>query len=218
MMLHRLVDPVAIIATAFLKHPVKHSSNEKPQLSQDTSRSNQAQQWMSSGQQDIARVIERTIAPYVDHGNVALQHDELRDECWFKVVKLLTSSTIDRCETRQQFFGLVKVSLRNHIRSLIHKHAFTSKRTGALVPPKGGTCAHTAARKAKYVRLDNPDESFEVAADTNAAQTDALLLDFANILSPSDQILLQQMLESDQDIDAAATRELRRRYDEFLWA
>lgn len=172
---------------------------------------------MITGREDIARVIERTIAPYIDHGNVALQHDELRDECWFKVAKLLTSSTIDRCKTRQQFFGLVKVSLRNHVRSLVHKHAFTIKRTGSAVPPKGRTGGGQGARKPKYVLLDDPDELFELAAESNAEQISALTLDFfANMLSSPDRLLLQKRLECGEEIDPAALGELRRQFEQFL--
>lgn len=171
---------------------------------------------MITGREDIARVIERTIAPYIDHGNVALQHDELRDECWFKVAKLLTSCSIDRCETRQQFFGLVKVSLRNHVRSLVHKHAFTIKRTSSSVPPKRTSGDGPGARKAKYLRLDDPDELLELAAETDAEQISALTLDFANMLSSPDRLLLQKRLECDEEIDPAALGELRTQFEQFL--
>ena len=172
---------------------------------------------MISGREDIARVIERTIAPYIDHGNVALQHDELRDECWFKVAKLLTSCSIDRCGTRQQFFGLVKVSLRNHVRSLVHKHAFTIKRTGSSAARKGTTDG-PGARKAKYVRLDDPDELFELAAESNAEQISALAVDFASMLPSPDRLLLQKRMESDEEIDPTALGKLRRRFEQFLRA
>jgi hypothetical protein len=180
--------------------------------------STKLQHWFNSGQSDIARLIERTIAPYVDHGNVALQHDELRDECWYKVAKLMSGCCLDRCQTRQQFFAFIKVSVKNHIRTLVHKHAFTMKRTGLPVPPRGKTDTDFEYRKTRYVRLDDPNELFELAADDPETQTDALLCDFASLLTESQKLLLEQMIESKSESDTAVQQTLRDRYYEFLRA
>lgn len=186
------------------------------QPSENSNHSNQARDWFDSGHHDIARMIERTIAPYVDNGNVALQHDELRDGCWFKVAKLLSGSSLDRCDTRQQFFGFIKVSLKNHIRSVVHKYVFTVKYTGIPISPQEKTSKEREARKTRYVRLDNPNELFELAADASKMEAEALLSDFRNVLSASERLTLEHMIAAPDECDAVSARWLRTRYDEFL--
>jgi hypothetical protein len=185
------------------------------ELSQNGNSTN-LQHWFNSGHGDIARLIERTIMPYVDHGNVSLQHDELRDECWLRVAKLLSGSSLSRCQTRQQFFAFIKVSLKNHIYSLVHKHAFTMKRTGLPVPPKAKFGARIDYRKTGYVRLDDPNESLELETDDSATQFDALVSDFADLLSPSERLMLRDMIASADECDTQSAASLRTRYKEFL--
>jgi hypothetical protein len=101
---------------------------------------------------DLQRLITKLALPYVDDSNPILHLDELRAELWDKVARILDSGRLASCPTRQKAFGYLKVALRNHLFSLIHKNTFWCKRNGW---PRAGT--RTACRQVgPQVRQNRP--------------------------------------------------------------
>jgi len=116
---------------------------------------------------DIERLIMKTVKPYVDQSNPMLNLDELQAECRAKLAKIIDGGRLAHCPTRGKVFAFVKTSFRNHVRSLVQRYAFTTKRTGVEPPPRlpfGAACG-TAAKRVQIVRLDDPDMSHQVGSD-----------------------------------------------------
>lgn len=88
---------------------------------------------------DIERMIGILVTPYVDDSNPLMHRDELQAECRAKLAAILHAGHLRRCPTRAKAFGFIKTSMKNHIRSLVQKFAFTEKRTG--VKPRAETQA-----------------------------------------------------------------------------
>lgn len=173
--------------------------------------------WFDSGRQDIERLIEHMIAPYVDYGNVFLHRDELRDECWSKVSALVSGGWLERCHTRQKFFALLKVGLRNHIYSHVHKYAFTSKRTG-IDPVALRNNQVGSLQKAVHIRVDDPNETFQVTSADADLEMSFVLRDFMQLLAPQQQGLLNALLLSSGSGtgNRRSIRRLRAMWDSYL--
>src|SRR5262249_28113325 len=79
---------------------------------------------------DIERLIYHGVSPYVVQSNPMLHLDELCAECRYKLAKIISAGRMQQCPNRTKFFGYLKVSFLNHLRTLVEKYAFSQKRSG----------------------------------------------------------------------------------------
>lgn len=85
---------------------------------------------------DLDRLMKSLIAGSTDRKNINLHFDEIYGELQSKLAAILRRREVVFL-TRESFFGMIKVSLARHIKSLIQKYSFTYKRTGVRPPKKG---------------------------------------------------------------------------------
>lgn len=85
---------------------------------------------------DVVRLMKSVASSCTDLKNVSLHFDELLGELHLKLAQILGNKTVT-WESRQQFFGFLKVSFQRHLKSTVQKHALTYKRTG-VKPRKMG--------------------------------------------------------------------------------
>ena len=119
---------------------------------------------------DIERMISKVVTPYVDQSNPMLHFDELQAECRAKLAKIIVGGRLAQCPTRGKVFAFIKASFHNHVRSLVHKYAFTAKRTGMKPPPRLplGAGSDTTASKVQIISLDDPDMGHQVGRDDHS--------------------------------------------------
>jgi len=85
---------------------------------------------------DLDRLMKSLIAGSTDRRNVNLHFDNIYGELQAKLASILRRREVVFL-TRENFFGMIKVSLGRHVKSLIQKYTFTYKRTGVRPPKKG---------------------------------------------------------------------------------
>jgi hypothetical protein len=158
---------------------------------------------------DIERVIRAIVIPYVDNSNPLMQEEELRAECRAKLARIIDANRLKDCPTRAKAFGFIKTAMKNHVRSLVQKFAFTQKRTGIKAPAKhlrflSGTSA--AQRKLTKFSLDDDDAALRVGgADPAFRRMDFLEeLDFQ--LTPEERVVLAALIQ-DGDEETAPMME-----------
>lgn len=88
---------------------------------------------------DIQRMVTRLAEQYVDPSCVNLHHDELVQEGYVKVAKVVNDGLIERVKNREDFFRYLRTAINNHMRGLVQRHRFTYKRTGLRPPPKAAS-------------------------------------------------------------------------------
>lgn len=115
---------------------------------------------------EIERMIARIVSPYVDCSNPMLHFDEMQAECRAKVARIIHSGALSKCATRAKVFAFIKTALKNHITSLVKKHAFTEKRGG--IKPRRTTGKQTGQgklegwTKAVVFRLDEDELGVQI--------------------------------------------------------
>jgi len=82
---------------------------------------------------DIIRLMKSVASGCIDGSNVCLHFDELVSELHLKLAQILRNRAVT-FESRERFFGFLKVSFQRHLKSVVQKYALTFKRTG--VKPK----------------------------------------------------------------------------------
>ncbi len=92
---------------------------------------------------DLERLVGILVAPHVDCSNPLMHDDELRAECRAKLAQILDAGHLSKCASRGKALGFIKTSLRNHLNSLVQRHAFTQKRTGIKPPERNGRLSET---------------------------------------------------------------------------
>ena len=99
---------------------------------------------------DIVRLMKSVATGCTDASNVSLHFDELMGELHTKLACILRNRSVT-FESREKFFGFLKVSFQRHLKSTVQKYALTFKRTG--IKPKKKT------DKAPVSMTEDPIES-----------------------------------------------------------
>jgi len=144
---------------------------------------------------EIERLIGRIVVTYVDPSNPALHFDELMAECKAKLARLIHDGKLTRCATRANFFAFLKTAFKNHVRSLIQKHAYCFKRSGIKPPQKG---ALNPPLKPIRLSLDDPDAGIQVGNWDNQDRPEDFLADFEQTLLEAERLVLHQMVEPNE--------------------
>jgi hypothetical protein len=90
---------------------------------------------------DIRRLMKSVASGCIDGSNVCLHFDELVSELHLKFAQILRNRSVT-FESRERFFGFLKVSFQRHLKSVVQKYALTFKRTG--VRPRKPGCTDPA--------------------------------------------------------------------------
>ena len=177
--------------------------------------SSQPEEWFNTGFQDVRHLIFRLTEPYVDFRNALLHHDELQADCLAKVGRMLASGSFNRCSSRQEFFALLKVSLKNHISSLVHRHIFTKKRGAGYVVIKHGKKLQFQA--ACHVSTDDEDTHMEVRFNDYDAEFNCHLQDFCSSLSAEQQTTLTLIKDGTVDAkEVSSMMALRKAFEAYV--
>ena len=85
-----------------------------------------------------------------------MHEDELRAECRAKLALIIDGGHLLRCPTRTKAFGFIKTVMRNHVRSLVQKFAFSQKRwkSGCLQLSWRDICPEPRVRALVHQALD----------------------------------------------------------------
>ena len=152
---------------------------------------------------EIQGLIGRIVIPYVDPSNPLLHLDELEAECIAKLARLIHKSSLERCRTRAKFFAYLKTAFKNHVRSLIQKHAYCFKRTGVRPLTKeeraNPAFKHHCPPKPVKISLDDPESGVQVASWDTQDRPEDLLADFERKLSAVERLVLRQLIDPNDD-------------------
>jgi hypothetical protein len=147
---------------------------------------------------DMANLIHKVVAGYVDQSCVELHFDDLVSECWAKTVEMNSKGLLSRCRNRVEYFKQYKTALRNHICSLVQKHRFTEKRTGIKPPPKDQRNNFSpVSTKPQEVRIDDPDNGFQISdldSGDDAMKMRELMEEVTVRLEPVEVMVLEQIM------------------------
>ena len=148
---------------------------------------------------DIERLIAGLVNPYVDASNPILHFDELQAECRAKVARILHDGVLSKCPTRAKVFAFIKTALKNRIRSLVLKHAFTVKR-GGIEPrrAKAKVQNHGPVNEPKKVivlRLDDGEARVQVGRQDIAPVLFEFFEEVEQVLSPQEHAMLDYLLK-----------------------
>ncbi len=145
---------------------------------------------------DIVKLIARHSKTKIDQGNTLLHEEEIQGECLAKLSKAIDKGLFIKLKTRKEFFGYLKVMVRNCINSLVQRHVYTAKRTGnEFRKDKNGKIIDY--KKASQVSLNDDDSDIQVG-DYDAASfaMDKEYLDAARgLLTPAESMVFDQLLE-----------------------
>lgn len=151
---------------------------------------------------DIERVITKAVAPYIDESNPMLHFDELKAECRAKLARILDAGRLANCPTRAKQFAFLKTCFLNHLRSLVQKHAFTTKRTGVkAVQSRDDTFSRP---KLCVFSLDDEMAPVQVGADDPRFRQSDFLDELAWQLSPTEWQELQSLMRDELEIEKPA--------------
>jgi len=164
--------------------------------------------------EDVERLIYKTVVPYLDASDPLMHEDELRAECRAKLARIIDGGHLLRCPTRTKAFAFIKTAMKNHVRSLVQKFAFTQKHTGVEAPPKHpphGTGVGVARAKLTRISLDDEDFALRVGCSDPRFASMEMLEELEFQLNPNERLVLAGLLAGgDEDADpqtrAAATR------------
>lgn len=164
---------------------------------------------------DIERVIAKAVRPYVDDSNPMLHFDELKAECLAKLAKILHHGCLAKCPTRAKVFAFLKTSFRNHVRSLVQKHAFTAKRTGCepTRTSSGAEPVELRSRKPCHISLSNTDQALQLGREDDSFRRREFLEELRSMLTVEedevlDYLLNEQFCVAGSIVDADALRHL----------
>ena len=147
---------------------------------------------------DIERLIVGIVSPYVDFSNPMLHFDEMQAECRAKVALILHTGVLSKCATRAKVFAFIKTALKNHISSLVQKHAFTEKRGG--IKPRRAKGKQTGQRKlegwtkAVVLRLDDVELGVQIGRLDHAVLFADLLEEIHVVLTPKERAVLDWLV------------------------
>ena len=148
---------------------------------------------------DIERMIGILVTPYVDDSNPLMHRDELQAECRAKLAAILHAGHLHRCPTRAKAFGFIKTSMKNHIRSLVQKFAFTEKRTGVKPRPKARRARLSdVARQAGslvVLGLDDEEAALQVGSLDPSFQKMEFIEELDQLLTPDERNALRRLAE-----------------------
>jgi hypothetical protein len=149
---------------------------------------------------DIERLIVKVVTPYVDLSNPLMDLEELQAECRAKLARIIDSGRLAQCPTRAKVFAYLKTSFRNHVRSLITKHAFAAKRTGVKPSERGPVGENNVQppSKVQVVRLDDPEVCHQVGNEDERLHQSQFLEDLFENLPPSDCEKLHSLIACKQ--------------------
>jgi hypothetical protein len=147
---------------------------------------------------DIERLIFHVVTPYVDDSNPMLHLDELCAECRFKLAVIINAGRMLRCPTRANFFGYLKVSFRNHVRTLVQKYVFTQRRGGINIPSKPSLAeAHpdqSKRTKSLHLSLDDENLGLQIGSNDEESRSWKELIEHLEAgLSPQEQAVMQHL-------------------------
>ena len=164
---------------------------------------------------DIDRLIVSIIRPYVDPSNPMLHFEDLVSECKEKLAKLLVDGLEQKAPTRAKFFAYIKTAFRNHVFSLVQKHVFAFKRTGAKPPPRkqqmqqlADAAKHAEAEdepldseKSVKLYLDDPDANVQVGEpfDETSVHEREVTEELKHYLTAIERLVLDQMLSPNEE-------------------
>jgi hypothetical protein len=148
---------------------------------------------------DIERMIGILVTPYVDDSNPLMHRDELQAECRAKLAAILHAGHLHRCPTRAKSFGFIKTSMKNHIRSLVQKFAFTEKRTGVKPPPRAQreqfSDAGRQAGSLAVLSLDDEEASLQVGSFDPSFRKMEFIEELDQLLTPDEREILSHLVE-----------------------
>lgn len=148
---------------------------------------------------DIERMIGILVTPYVDDSNPLMHRDELQAECRAKLAAILHAGHLHRCPTRAKAFGFIKTSMKNHIRSLVQKFAFTEKRSGVKPPPKARrerfSDPSRQAGSLIVLSLDDEEASLQVGSLDPSFQKMEFIEELDQLLTPDERNALRRLAE-----------------------
>lgn len=159
--------------------------------------------------EDVERLIHKAVIPYLDASDPLMHEDELRAECRAKLARIIDGGHLLRCPTRPKAFGYIKAVMKNHVRTLVQKFAFSQKRTGVETPPKHSThLTGGGVGKAKLTRISLDDEDFSLrvgCSDPRFASMEFFEeLEFQ--LSPEERLVLAGLLAGGNEDNEPRTR------------
>lgn len=149
---------------------------------------------------DMTNIIHKTAAGYVDQSCVELHFDNIVADCWAKTTVMIHKGLMLRSVNRYEYFKQYATAIKNHVRSMVQKHIFTEKRTGAKPPPKDqrNVCTGVSA-KPQEIRIDDPDSGFQATSTENETGSDSpafreLMEDVASRLDAKERLVLEQLV------------------------
>ena len=172
---------------------------------------------------DTDRLIKSIITNKSCNYIMNLSAEELYGELQLKTVKILNREDMV-FDTRGKFFGLLKMSLTNFLKSLIQRHRFTFKRTGEHckprvkgVVPEFDNVDVPAPEPEKpvyvgHISLDEADGSTQNLAREeesvrHEAEANEMVAHFLSLLNEDEAKVLRQEMEPNDAALDAATRE-----------
>lgn len=145
---------------------------------------------------DIERLIFHVVSPFVDESNPLLHLDELCAECRYKLAQIISAGRMQHCPTRGKFFGFLKVSFVNHIRSQVQKHAFTQKRAGVAIKGSEDSAqvGHSLRTKLLHLSLNDEDLGLQVGSNEEERRSWGELIEhLERNLSSQERAVIQHM-------------------------
>lgn len=148
---------------------------------------------------DITHLFSTLAAKYVDASCVHLHLDEIVGDTFLKFTKQLSRGYFGRCSNRQKFFAMVRTIANNHIRGLVQRYRFTSKRTGVKPPKKGElplTQEDLRSFKPVEVSLDDEESLLQVGEenpDFSHLLEDDLVTEIRATLTPLEELVMDQL-------------------------
>jgi len=155
---------------------------------------------------DIERLIRAVVIPYVDYSNPLMHEEELRAECRAKLAQIIAADRLQACPTRAKAFGFIKTAMRNHVRSLVQKFAFTQKRTGFKAPAKNRrslSCTSASQPKLTKFSLDDQASALRVGREDPAFRRMEFWEELDFRLTPEERVVLAALMEEgDEDVES----------------
>jgi ankyrin repeat protein len=138
-----------------------------------------------------------------------MHEDELRAECRAKLALIIDGGHLLRCPTRTKAFGFIKTVMRNHIRSLVQKFAFSQKRTGVEILP--GRSTHTRGggggrTKPTRISLNDGDYALHVGFSDPSFASMEFIEELEFQLTPEERLVLALLVAGGNEDAEPRTR------------
>lgn len=161
-------------------------------------------------QADIDRLIKAIASKYTDVSCFQLQYEELVNEGWAKVAKLVHMDKLTTIPNRFEFFKYLKTAVNNHVKGLVQRHRFTQKRTGHKAAPKGTISFEPT--KPVEISLDDPEGYLQVGDEPmiDGEIDDERLRDIGRTMTAMERLVYDQLMHPNEEAYVYAYLDSRR--------